>query len=173
MLKYAMDHVALPMDIKARLRPVQLNVKETTQLVYASPWSNIFHNAGQLQDGNYFSPGHFSVNSNSTQAQLPVTPQSAALGPAVQATVPSTPQSASFAHAFSGNVFERADALISLGGLSMSRSGTLTGSNHSSFNSISSMTSAQDDRGSESLLSPSNGTGPTSYRRNGGGKPAF
>ncbi|KAK6072439.1 RAM signaling pathway protein [Seiridium cupressi] len=173
-LKQAMDHqIVLPMDIRARLRPVQLHVKETTQLVLASPWSNIFRNAGQMQDGNYFSPGHYSSNSNMTQAQLPVTPQSAALGPAVQATVPSTPQSASFAHAFSGGVFERADALISMGGLSMSRNGTMTGANHSAFNSISSMTSVPDDRGPESLLSPSNGMGPMSYRRNGGGKPAF
>jgi hypothetical protein len=173
-LKFAMDQVALSLDIKARLRPVQLNVKETTQLICASPWATIFRSAGQFQDGtNYYSPGHYPANSNAMQAQLPVTPQSAALGPAVQATVPSTPQSASFAHAFSGNVFERADALISMGGLSMSRSGTMTSSNHSSFNSISSMTSAQDDRGPESLLSPSNGMGPMSYRRNGGGKSAF
>lgn len=174
MLKRAMDYVTVSMDIKARLRPVQLNVKETTQLICASPWANIFGHAGQLQDGsNYYSPGHYASYSNPTQGQLPVTPQSAALGPAVQATVPSTPQSASFAHAFSGNVFERADALISMGGLSMSRSGTMSSANHSAFNSISSMTSAQDDRGLDSLLSPSNGMGPVSYRRNGGSKPPF
>lgn len=174
MLKRAMDQVPLSMDIKARLRPVQLHVKETTQLMYASPWANIVRNAGQVHEGsNYYSPGHYVSYSNLAQGQLPVTPQSAALGPAVQATVSSTPQSASFAHAFSGNVFERADALISMGGLSMSRSGTLSSANHSAFNSISSMSSAQDERGPESLLSPSNGLGPMSYRRNGGGKPAF
>ncbi|CAI4211858.1 unnamed protein product [Parascedosporium putredinis] len=61
--------------------------------------------------------------------QMPMTPQSAALGPAAQATIPSTPQSASFSSAFSGNVFERADALISYGGLAMpSRTGTMTSS---------------------------------------------
>ncbi|KAH8197395.1 hypothetical protein TruAng_008454 [Truncatella angustata] len=172
-LRGAMDIVPLSLDIKARLRPVQLNVKETTQLICASPWSGIFNHAGQYLDGNYFSPGHYANNSNFSQTQLPVTPQSAALGPAVQATVPSTPQSASFAQAFSGNVFERADALISMGGLSMSRTGTMSSANHSSFNSISSMTSAQDDRGPESMLSPHNGMGSISYRRNGGGKPAF
>ncbi|KAI4592367.1 RAM signaling network component [Pestalotiopsis sp. 9143b] len=176
MLRFAMDQISLSLDIKTRLRPIQLSVKETTQLIYASPWANLFRHAGQyqgqFQDGmNYYPQGHYASNSNSTQAQLPVTPQSAALGPAVQATVPSTPQSASFANAFSGNVFERADALISMGGLSMSRSGTMTSSNHSSFNSISSMTSAQDERGPESLLSPNNGAGAIPFRRNGGGKP--
>ncbi|KAI1855890.1 hypothetical protein JX265_011973 [Neoarthrinium moseri] len=178
MLKYAMDQIALPMDIRARLRPVQLSIKETTQLIIASPWVNIFRNAGQTMDGNtYYSPGHYTSNSNVTQAQLPVTPQSAALGPAVQATVPSTPQSASFANAFSGNVFERADTLLStMGGMSMSRTGTMDSRTHSSFNSISSMTSAQDDRsGPGSVLSPHNDMGPATYRRNGnsGGKPAF
>ncbi|KAI0124851.1 RAM signaling pathway protein [Xylariales sp. AK1849] len=175
MLKYAMDQIALPMDIRTRLRPVQLTVKENTQLIMTSPWVHIFRSAGQSQDGaNYYSPGHYSTSSSATQPQLPVTPQSAALGPAVQATVPSTPQSASFANAFSGNVFERADALISTGGLSMSRSGTMNSATASSFNTASSMTSIQDDRyGPTSILSPNGEMGPTVYRRNGGGKAAF
>ncbi|KAH8678152.1 RAM signaling pathway protein [Xylariales sp. PMI_506] len=175
-LKNAMDQIALPMDIRSRLRPIQLTVKETTQLILASPWAGIFRNAGQFLDGsNYFSPGHYSSNSNATQTQLPVTPQSAALGPAVQATVPSTPQSASFVTAFSGNVFERADALISMGGISMSRTGTSSSMTNSSFSSISSMTSSNDDRyGPATMLSPNYDMGPSSFRRNGGGgKPGF
>jgi len=57
-----------------------------------------------------------------------MTPQSAALGPAVQATVPSTPQSATFNGMFSGNVFERADAFLQTNGSSVgsSRAGTMT-----------------------------------------------
>jgi hypothetical protein len=59
-----------------------------------------------------------------------MTPQSAALGPAVQATVPSTPQSASYNAMFSGNVFERADAYLSMNGGSVvsSRTGTMISS---------------------------------------------
>lgn len=166
MLKRSMDHIALPMDIRAQLRPVQLSVKETTQLIFASPWAGIFRNPGQVPDGShYYSPGHYASSSTATQPPLPVTPQSAALGPAVQATVPSTPQSASFANAFSGNVFERADALISMGGLSMSRSGTMSSMSHGSISSIASMSSAPDDR-----LGPNDMGGPGPYRRNGGGK---
>lgn len=60
-----------------------------------------------------------------------MTPASAALGPAVQATVPSTPHSASYNAMFTGNVFERAEALLS-SNVSHSRSGTLS----SSFNGV-------------------------------------
>lgn len=44
---------------------------------------------------------------------LPATPLSAALGPAAQATVPSTPGIGSGEQFFQGNVFQRADALLS------------------------------------------------------------
>jgi hypothetical protein len=57
-----------------------------------------------------------------------MTPASAALGPAVQATVPSTPQVASYSTMFSGNVFERADALLSMTNSSYSRTGTMLSS---------------------------------------------
>ena len=55
----------------------------------------------------------------STSSTLPTTPLSAALGPAAQATVPSTPAGTTPASAhgdslFSGNVFQRADALLSM-----------------------------------------------------------
>lgn len=81
---------------------------------------------------------------------LPMTPQSAALGPAVQATVPSTPQSATFNGMFSGNVFERADTFISMNGSSAvsSRAGTMT----STMGSNDSMTPV-------SMLSPMNSFG--------------
>lgn len=171
MVRYSMDQIQLPMDIRTRLRPVQLSIKETTQLIMSSPWVYIFRQAGNPSDGsNYYSPGHYSSNSTVSQVQLPMTPQSAALGPAVQATVPSTPQSASFANAFSGGVFERADALISMGGLSLSRTGTMNSTSTTSLNSMSSATTAQDER---YMFSPNGDPGPMPYRRNGGGKPAF
>lgn len=45
---------------------------------------------------------------------LPATPLSAALGPAAQATVPSTPASAYGNQFFRGDVFQRADSLLSM-----------------------------------------------------------
>lgn len=122
LFKDAMPNVPLPADIRTRLRPIQQAVKETTNLMVSSPWADYVK-----QGPSHLSPSGqsgvtspFSPNSNggsSAFAALPMTPQSAALGPAVQATVPSTPQSANFAAAFNGGVFERADALMaSMGG---------------------------------------------------------
>lgn len=120
LFKDAMPNIPLPADIRTRLRPIQQAVKETTNLMVSSPWADyVRQGPSHLSpngQGSVTSP--FSPNGNSNSfAMLPMTPQSAALGPAVQATVPSTPQSASFAGAFNGGVFERADALMaSLGG---------------------------------------------------------
>ncbi|KAI1107407.1 RAM signaling pathway protein-domain-containing protein [Jackrogersella minutella] len=175
-LKSSMDQISFPLDIRTRLRPIQISVKETNQLIMNSPWAYLLRHAGNISDASlYHSPSHYSSSSGVTQIHLPMTPQSAALGPAVQATVPSTPQSASFANAFSGNVFERADALISMGGLSMSRTGTMNSASTSLNSSFSSTTSSQDDRqGFSTMVSPSGHSGPiTSYRLNGGNKPAF
>ena len=59
-----------------------------------------------------------SVTTNGTSpvsVPLPATPLSAALGPAAQATVPSTPSlSSAGEHIFHGNVFQRADTLLSM-----------------------------------------------------------
>lgn len=127
LFKDATPNVPLPGDIRSRLRPIQQAVKETTNLMVSSPWADFVRQGGgstqHLSPASAqgvtspFSPngstsgGNSNGNSN-VFAMLPMTPQSAALGPAVQATVPSTPQSGSFAGAFSGGVFERADALI-------------------------------------------------------------
>ncbi|KAI3317526.1 RAM signaling pathway protein [Xylariaceae sp. AK1471] len=174
-LKQTMDQVSLSVDVKSRLRPIQISIKETSSLIMASPWGNLLRQAGHYSDtSSHYSPSHYSSSSTSTQMQLPMTPQSAALGPAVQATVPSTPQSGSFANVFSGNVFERADALISMGGLNMSRTNTMNSTSTMSLNSISSITSAGDERqGSSTMLSPNGTTSTATYRLNGGNKPAF
>ncbi|KAJ9142309.1 RAM signaling pathway protein [Coniochaeta hoffmannii] len=125
LFKDAMPNVPLPADIRTRLRPIQQAVKETTNLMVSSPWADYVRQGGA--SSSHLSPTNgqglggatspFSPSGGSVFAMLPMTPQSAALGPAVQATVPSTPQSANFAAAFNGGVFERADALMaSLGG---------------------------------------------------------
>ncbi|KAI8630983.1 RAM signaling pathway protein [Xylariaceae sp. FL1651] len=174
-LKQTMEQANLSVDVKSRLRPIQISIKETTGLIMASPWSNLLRQAGHFSDmSNNYSPSHYSSSSTATSMQLPMTPQSAALGPAVQATVPSTPQSGSFANVFSGNVFERADALISMGGLSMSRTNTMNSTSTMSLNSVSSMSSAGDERQGQSTMLSLNGTTSTAtYRLNGGNKPAF
>lgn len=110
------------------LRPLQKFVRDCAQLISNSPWSYL----ATSQANNGMSNGSsYSAKSPISQVPLPMTPQSAALGPAVQATVPSTPQSGSYNAMFSGNVFERADALLSMNSISAasSRAGTMT-SNH-------------------------------------------
>jgi hypothetical protein len=117
----------LPMAVISLLRPLQKVIKETSQLIQASPWSYL----ATLSSSNGMSNGSsFTTQSPASQVPLPMTPQSAALGPAVQATVPSTPQSSTYNAMFSGNVFERADTYLSMTGGSTlsSRNGTMTSS---------------------------------------------
>ncbi|KAF6829931.1 cell morphogenesis protein [Colletotrichum plurivorum] len=161
-IQYASNVVNLPQDTRVRLRPIQQAMKEARDTILQSPWSYLLRQSS--------GPSTFSPNNGPAMApiQLPMTPQSAALGPAVQATVPSTPQSASFAGAFNGNVFERADALISMGGLSMSRTGTMTNSSAASF-TMSSMSSLSSDGGvmtPSSVITPSS-VSPVPLRLNG------
>lgn len=61
-------------------------------------------------------PGSANPNPGTSplSAQMPATPLSAALGPAVQATVPSTPASLYGDSFFKGDVFQRADSLLSM-----------------------------------------------------------
>ncbi|ROW00620.1 hypothetical protein VSDG_03243 [Cytospora chrysosperma] len=149
--------VQLPHDTRQRLRPVQHSIQETCALIQASPW------ADALRGHSYMNSASSSFSSAQSQihpiqTQLPMTPQSAALGPAVQATV-ATPQSSSFANAFSGGVFERADALLSMGGLGGrpmgSRNGTLSSaSGHSSLSSINSTSSSTDELMTPGPLTP-------------------
>lgn len=165
-VKYTISKVPLPPDTRMRLRPIQQSMKETSNIISQSPWHHMLGSTGANGTMNFdqqvLSPG------------APITPQSAALGPAMQATVPSTPQSASFAAAFHGNVFDRADALIANPGISMSRGGTLT-RGHSGFNSLSSISSMSSDgnTGPSSVASPNGSFGPMPLRLNGGSKVAF
>lgn len=144
----------LPPEVIVLLRPLQKTVKETSQLIQSSPWSFL---AGP-QSTNGMVNGSYTTQSPASQAPLPMTPQSAALGPAVQATVPSTPQSASYDQMFNGSVFERAGtylANMSNSSVASSRTGTMSstlGSNDgmmtpasvlSPMNSMSSMSSSR------------------------------
>ncbi|CAK7243732.1 MAG: RAM signaling network component [Sporothrix thermara] len=171
--------IQLPVDTRARLRPLHQCIKETTRLILRSPWAYTLRQSSMMASTTSPLSGSSSVVNGSIginhAIQLPMTPQSAALGPAVQATVPSTPQSASFNHVFSGNLFERADTLISSGGISMSRTATFSSASGSSgLNSISSTLSAHADGSMtpSSMLSPGS-LGPLPFRLNNGNKVAL
>lgn len=126
----------LPPDIVVILRPVQKANKDAGRLIDASPWSYL----AELNTSNPSYPPHLqphhvqnypgssaSSMTNGSMTSLacgpspqslamPATPLSAALGPAAQATVPSAPVSASSDRFFAGDVFQRADSLLSMSG---------------------------------------------------------
>lgn len=127
----------LPSDVIIILRPVQKACREAGRLIEASPWSYLadmitsthppilYGSPLQTQHSQHhpsvststFSShaGSFSAGSGmSPHLLIPATPLSAALGPAAQATVPSTPASAYSDKFFEGDVFQRADSLLSM-----------------------------------------------------------
>ncbi|KOS21716.1 Leucine-rich repeat-containing protein sog2 [Escovopsis weberi] len=163
-IKAEINTIPLPPDTRMRLRPIHQSMKETSNTILQSPWHNLFRPTGPI--GSAQGPFGQIMSPN----QMSITPQSAALGPAMQATV-ATPQNASFASAFQGNVFDRADTLIANPGISMSRTGTMT-RGHSGFNSLSSISSVSSDGvpTPSSAFSPSPAVqlGPTPFRLNGG-----
>ncbi|KAL4921247.1 RAM signaling pathway protein-domain-containing protein [Aspergillus aurantiobrunneus] len=117
----------LPPDVIVILRPVQKSSREAGRLIEASPWSYLADMApGNGPPAIYGPPlpsqgphqhnqHHPQLNTSlSPSIALPATPLSAALGPAAQATVPSTPASAYSDKFFEGDVFQRADSLLSM-----------------------------------------------------------
>ncbi|PFH60527.1 hypothetical protein XA68_10807 [Ophiocordyceps unilateralis] len=162
-IKAAINTIPLPPDTRLRLRPVQQSMKETSNTIVQSPWQHLFRPAGIPGGGPYA-----SQVTSPTRTQVPITPLSAALGPAMQATVPTTPHGNAFAAAFHGNVFDRADALIANPGISMARNGTMT-RGHSGFNSLSSISSMSSDGNTPAAtFSPNNSLGLLPPRINGG-----
>jgi hypothetical protein len=147
----------MPQDARLRLRPVQKAVKETMEVILESPWHWLVR---QALHGEQDKLPHMDTPGGvlSPQQQLPMTPQSAALGPAMQATVPSTPSSAAAFIPFHPAAFERADTFSSFGGLSTSRSGTMTSATtsgtHSTLNSLSSFSSMSDSGSAGFSMSP-------------------
>ena len=111
----------LPQEIVVTLRPVQKANKEAGRLIEASPWAPL----AELNTSNATPPySQIQTPSSATlslqngfspqSVQIPVTPLGAALGAAAQATVPTTPASASSDRFFAGDVFQRADSLLSM-----------------------------------------------------------
>ncbi|KAK2593797.1 RAM signaling network component [Conoideocrella luteorostrata] len=160
------NNISLPPDTRIRLRPIQQSMKETMIIMAQSTWHHMIRTSGP----NRGQTSHYSSQSTSP-TQVPITPQSAALGPALQATVSTTPHSASFAAAFHGNVFDRADALMANPGISMSRNGTMT-RGHSGFNSLSSISSMSSD-GNSSTSTPFSPNGGLGLARPNGGRVAL
>lgn len=110
----------LPPDIIIVLRPVQKSSREAGRLIDASPWAYLTDISSANAPGNIYGPPIQGQHSHAGSAMspqsmpLPATPLSAALGPAAQATVPSTPASAYSDKFFEGDVFQRADSLLSM-----------------------------------------------------------
>lgn len=107
----------VPLSIIQTLRPVQKTSRDAFLIINSSPW------AGLLSDNPPpmpSFPGHrrgsgSGASHSPYSTSVPATPLSAALGPAAQATVPSTPASASsLDRSFQGDVFQRADSLLSM-----------------------------------------------------------
>jgi hypothetical protein len=138
-------------DVIGLLRPLQKAIKETGQLIQASPWSFL---AGSAQSNGNSNVGPYTLRSPSSQVPLPMTPASAALGPAVQATVPSVQQNNTNSMLSSNALFnERADALLSM----------TSSFNYSRTNTMSSMLGSPDGTMTpNSMLSPQNGM-PSRY----------
>lgn len=119
----------LPAEAVYVLRPVQKACRDAGKLIDASPWNFLADDnstssmptpLAQYPGGSGYSATGFPPPSQAANGispvsvPLPATPLSAALGPAVQATVPSTPASAYGDQFFAGNVFQRADSLLSM-----------------------------------------------------------
>ncbi|KAF3491880.1 RAM signaling pathway protein domain-containing protein [Arthroderma uncinatum] len=136
-IREAKTFCLLPSEIVATLRIVQKTIREAGRLIDTSPWSYLaeLHTSNPSNPSNAVSQHqsngnlHYSNSSTSIASQsslasgsspqsatMPATPLSAALGPAAQATVPSTaiPASATSDRMFAGDVFQRADLLLSM-----------------------------------------------------------
>ena len=118
----------LPQEIVMTLRPVQMSSREAGRLINASPWASLAElngsstnsagsqqrSASSLSTTSAMSTPAATNGSSPQSIQIPATPLGAALGPAAQATVPSTPASASHDKFFAGDIFQRADSLLSI-----------------------------------------------------------
>lgn len=107
----------VPLNIIQTLRPVQKSSRDAFLYINSSPWVTLItDNAPPMPSFNGHRRGSGSGPSYSPyMMSVPATPLSAALGPAAQATVPSTPASAtSLDRSFQGDVFQRADSLLSM-----------------------------------------------------------
>ena len=121
----------VPSDMRHQVRPVHKSAIEAATLITNSPWNRLTFeiepqtqplsraqtpapNGFQAHQTRGSGGSNAASNSSPYTPNVPATPLSAALGPAAQATVPATPASASLNRSFEGDVFQRADSLISL-----------------------------------------------------------
>ena len=121
----------VPSDMRHQVRPVHKFATEAATLITNSPWNRLTFEAEPRTQPPSRAPtpapngfqAHRTRGSGASNAasssspytpSVPATPLSAALGPAAQATVPATPASASLNRSFEGDVFQRADSLLSL-----------------------------------------------------------
>ena len=121
----------VPSDMRHQVRPVHKSATEAATLITNSPWNRLTFevepqtqplsraqtpapNGYQAHQTRGSGSSNAASNSSPYTPSVPATPLSAALGPAAQATVPATPASASLNRSFEGDVFQRADSLISL-----------------------------------------------------------
>jgi hypothetical protein len=94
--------------------PLQTNTAAIANTNIIAP-SMQHHHPSASASAAYLSHQSGRLPSVSPQSStLPATPLSAALGPAVQATIPSTPASTYSDRFFAGDVFQRADTLLSM-----------------------------------------------------------
>lgn len=121
----------VPSDMRHQVRPVHKFATEAASLITNSPWNRLTFEVepqtrppsraptpaatGYQAHRTRGSGGSNTAASSSPYTpSVPATPLSAALGPAAQATVPATPASASLNRSFEGDVFQRADSLLSM-----------------------------------------------------------
>ena len=114
----------VPLNIIQTLRPVQKSSRHAFLYINSSPWAALLSDSTPAVPS--FNGHHRGSGSGASYSpymtSVPATPLSAALGPAAQATVPSTPASTVFTPAsaisldrsFQGDVFQRADSLLSM-----------------------------------------------------------
>lgn len=111
----------VPIELLRIVHPVHISAREALNDINRSPWAPLVGNTDPNTTSTSSIQRHRAGGSSSSSVSpflpsIPATPLSAALGPAAQATVPSTPASASanFDRSFQGDVFQRADSLLSL-----------------------------------------------------------
>jgi hypothetical protein len=168
-----MTHGLISREIGSLIRPVAKVFKELADIVNASPWSHLGRTrsprSAQTPQSSFamvavVASQAAASNSSPYMASLPPTPLSAALGPAAQATVPlatastttTTTASASRNGLFSGNVFERADSLLSAPSRSMTLVGTPGGIGASSGSITTIITGANTASASSAAANHSN-----------------
>ncbi|RKF81729.1 hypothetical protein GcM3_032026 [Golovinomyces cichoracearum] len=108
-------------EVLAVLRPLHKSIKDTAQLIQSSPWSSLVSSTSSGVIGS-------RPTKPRSQKSVPTTPVSTALGSISHSSTTSTNQNVSNGFMLTGNVFERADALLSMNGSVASSRNNMTSS---------------------------------------------